>query len=49
VYLVPYSRKPVIKNKKSGEYVKIRMLKITSKALIPYRAWGLKRVPLEGC
>jgi hypothetical protein len=35
IALVPYSRKPVIKNKKSGGYFKIRMLKLTSKALIP--------------
>jgi hypothetical protein len=27
VDLVPYSRKPFIKNKKSGEYFKIRILK----------------------
>jgi hypothetical protein len=27
VFLVPYSRKSVIKNKKSGGYYKIRMLK----------------------
>ncbi len=51
---MPYSRKSFtqfspyalrgIKNKKFGEYLKLE-LKVTSKALIPYKAWGLKRVP----
>ncbi len=33
VSLVPYSRKPVIKNKKSGECIKIRNLKIAPRHL----------------
>jgi hypothetical protein len=33
--LVPYSRKPVIKNKKSGEYFKIRILKAPPRHLPP--------------
>jgi hypothetical protein len=33
--LVPYSWKPVINNKKPGDLFKIKLLKATSKALIP--------------
>jgi hypothetical protein len=38
-------QKICVKNKESGGYYKIRTVKVASKALIPNKTWGLKRVP----
>jgi hypothetical protein len=44
--LVPYSRKPVIKYKKSGEYFKIRILKAPPRHLYP-QSTGTVKSPLQ--
>jgi hypothetical protein len=48
VILVPYSRKPFIKNKKSGEYFKIRILKLLPRHLYPQSTGTIKSTPLWG-
>jgi hypothetical protein len=46
--LVPYSRKSVIKNKKTGYYFKIRILKLPPRHLYPQSTGTVKSTPLWG-